>query len=637
MLLSLMRKHAKSWLIKSLIGIIGIVFVFYFGYSFRAKPGTKIAYVNGELISGVEYQKAYRNLLEEFQRQYRGVWSESLLKSLDLKNRTLEVLISRKLVSQEARRIGLDVTEEELQAEIMGNPAFQSKGRFDEGRYRSLLDNSRMKPEEYEASIAQELLQRKLEQFLTTFLPMSEKEVLDHYTFVNQKMKIGFVKFQPEAYKASVKIDKVAIEKSFEENKEQYRIPEKIKISYIVVDPEEFKEKIQVTEKQIKDYYEENLAMFKEKKQVRARHILFKAGEDASAEEVKKAQERAASVLARARQGEDFAGLVKGHSEGPGATEGGDLGYFSAGQMQKPFEDAAFRLKKGEISDLVRTSLGFHIIKAEDVKEARTRSLEEVREEIAKAFFQASSSDLAHEKALSLVDQMPFQVDLAKYAAGHKLQARQTGFFSQEEEIPDILGDDKMKQAIFALQKDEVSEVIEYGGRFYIIQVSEKNPSTLPPLEQVYEKVKEDLSFTLAMVEAKAAAGRYLAKLKEGQDWRHLAGEMGVKPERTDFFTRQGGIPGIGYDPAMMEEGLTLSEKKRYPERLFEKDKAVYVFRWEGQEEIDKEKYQQEKEMYRTALARARQAEVLQGWIVNLRNKAKIEIVHPLDGGEMGS
>ena len=169
-MLSLMRKHAKSWLIKFLIFIIAIVFIFYFGYSFTARRGLKMAYVNGDLISGLEYDKTYRDLLEALQKQYKDMWNDNLIKTFDLKNRALEGLISQKLISQEAKRLGLDVTEEEVQKAIMNYPAFQVNGQFVIGRYRSLLNYNRMKPEDFEASISQDLLEEKLKQFLFAFM-----------------------------------------------------------------------------------------------------------------------------------------------------------------------------------------------------------------------------------------------------------------------------------------------------------------------------------------------------------------------------------------------------------------------------------------------------------------------------------
>ncbi len=383
MLLSLMRKHAKSWLIKALIAIIAIVFVFYFGYSFSAREGIKLALVNDEIITAVEYQKSYRSMLEALQREYRGMWSDNLVKVFDLKNRALDALITQKLVSQEAKKIGLDVTEKEVQDKIMSNPSFQFRGRFDESRYRAVLQNHHMTPEEFEVLVAREMIQDKVEQLLTTLSPVTDQEVLEQYTFANEKVKISYVEFKPDQFKNKVKVEPAAMEKYFEDNKETYRIPDKIKTAYVVFDPEAYKDQVKVSEDQLKEYYEDNLDTFKEKKQVKARHILFMLAENASKEDEEKIRQKATSVLQQARAGANFAELAKKNTEDPSGKEnGGDLGYFSQGQMVKPFEDGAFKLKKEEISDLVRTAFGYHIIKVEDVKEAKTKSLEEARGQI---------------------------------------------------------------------------------------------------------------------------------------------------------------------------------------------------------------------------------------------------------------
>ena len=170
--------------------------------------------------------------------------------------------------------------------------------------------------------------------------------------------------------------------KYFEEHREDYRIPEKVKIAYIAVRPDQFKDKVKPDEQEIKLFYDDNLDMFTQSKEVRARHILFRLNPDASEEDEKKVREKALSVLERAQGGEDFSKLAKEFSEGPTNDRGGDLGYFPKGRMIKEFEDAAFNLEKGSISNLVRTAFGYHIIKVEDIRDERIKKLEEVRDQI---------------------------------------------------------------------------------------------------------------------------------------------------------------------------------------------------------------------------------------------------------------
>jgi peptidyl-prolyl cis-trans isomerase D len=633
MLLSLMRKHAKSWLIKVLIAIIAIVFVFYFGYSFREHEGSKIASVNGEIITILEYEKAYRNLLEALQREYRGMWNENLVKVFDIRNRAMEGLITQRLISHEAKRVGLDVTEEEIRERILSYPAFQFRGQFDESRYRTVLLNNRMTPEDFEEVLAQEILQEKVRQFLTTFSPVTEQEVLDLYTFANQKVKVSFVQFEPERFKDKVEIEEAALEAYFEENKERYRNPEKIRVAYVTFDPETFKSGLNVTEAMVQDYYEDYLDTFKERKQVKARHILFKVAESATDVEAEQAKQKALEVLKKARDGEDFAELAKQYSEGPTAGEGGDLGYFSENQMVKPFEEAAFALEKGEISDVVRTSFGFHIIKVEDVKEARTKTLEEVREQILSKLTMTAASDLAHEKAFTLLDQMPYDADLKAHAAEHQMKAEETGLFSLGEDVPPLGSDERLGQTLFSLQENETSEVIEQGGRFYIFQVSERVPSDIPPLADVADRVTKDFTSHLAAEKAKIEAEAFLQKLKEGKAWTELAGESGLEAKTTEFFNRQEPVKDIGYSPDLYPMIFGLSSERRYPERVFENEKGVFVIRWEGEEGISLAQYEEEKQEYRDMLKRMKEEELFQNWLDNLRRSAKIEIHKSLERG----
>jgi len=304
--------------------------------------------------------------------------------------------------------------------------------------------------------------------------------------------------------------------------------------------------------------------------------------------------------------------------------------------MVKPFEEAAFKLKKGEISELVRTDFGFHIIKIEDIQPAKTKGFEEVRKQISEALSNMEATDLAHEAALSLVDQMPYKVDLKKYASERGLVSNVTDYFAQEEPVPTIEGDERLKQSLFSLEKDEISDLLEYGGKFYIFQVADKKPSALPSLAEVGDRVKDDYLSYRALEEAKSAAAAYLAKLKEGKGWTELAKESGLEPRTTDFFKRQGGIPDIGYSPELMEAAFSINEKKRYPEKALENDKGVVVMRWEGHKGIDRDQYEKEKGPYRDALMQMKRQVVYRDWLENLKKNSQIEISESFEREKRG-
>ncbi len=626
MLLSLMRKHAKSWLIKVMIGMISVFFVLYFGYSFTEKKGVKVASVNGEPISRLEYDETKRRLRENIQQQYGNLANEDLMKMLDIDNMALESLISQRLINQEAKKIGMDITEKEIQEEILAYSYFQTDGHFDERRYNFLLSQNRMSPEEFEAGISQQLLERKLRQFLTTFSLVTDQELLDDYTFDNEKIMISYVQFMPEEYEGLVEYEPKALEDYFAEHREEYRMPERIKIAYITIDPNDFTDGVVISDEEIESYYEENIDLYQEKRQVKARHILFKLDADNSEEEQEKVKEKALSVLEKARAGEDFADLAKKYSEGPNSEEGGDLGYFSQGDMPKPFDDAAFGMEKGEISDLVRTSYGYHIIKVEDIKEARPKSLDEVKDEIRSRLLQIATGDSAHEKALSLIDQMPYEgVVLTQYAEAHQVPVKQSEFFTRNEAIPGIGDDPGIKNKIFSLEKDDISDLLEFNNKDYIVQVIDKKASYLPELTEVEEEVTKNFVSYLAAQKARAVAEEYLKELKEGKNWEELATERGFSIQKSDFFTRENSGAQAPSDPDFKETAFGLSEDRKYPDKVFENNRGIFVIRWEGREGIDKEKFEQEKEDARASLMMEKQRTVFRDWLESLRNRAKIE------------
>jgi peptidyl-prolyl cis-trans isomerase D len=630
MLLSLMRKHAKSYLIKVMIGIIALVFVFYFGYSFHSKEGAKVALVNGELISGVEYRKAYADMISALQRQYGNMWSDTLIETFDLKNRALQELIDDKLISQEARRIGLDVTEEEVRNEIMSYPAFQFQGRFDERRYYSILNQNRMQPEDFEATIAQVLLKDKISQLISTFIPITEQEMLEYYAFRNQQVKISFLTLTPDAFIDSVEVNTGDLEAFFEKNREDYRLPERIRVAYIRVDPDRFTGRARVGAEEIRAYYEEDIDRFQEKKQVKARHILFRLDQDASEEEESRVRDIALEVLNKAREGEDFAELARTHSEGPTRDAGGELGYFSEGDMVKSFEEAAFGMEPGEISDPVRTPFGFHVIKVEDIREARTKPLDEVRDEIRETLQGIAASDMAHEKALTLMDQMPYDVDLEAYASEQDMTVEKTPLFGRDEEIPGLGGDDKLREVIFSLEPRAVSDVLEYRGGFYIFQVIEKKPSHLPELEQVAEDARKDLLMELAGEKARSAASDLLERLREGEAWEALAEREGITPETSDFFKRDERIQGIGVVPEIQEAAFSLDARDPYPREVYESRNGFHVIRWEESLDIDEQEFLESREEVRDSLEDMNHRMLYGAWLENLRDQAEIKLLTTL-------
>jgi peptidyl-prolyl cis-trans isomerase D len=286
-------------------------------------------------------------------------------------------------------------------------------------------------------------------------------------------------------------------------------------------------------------------------------------------------------------------------------------------------------MKAGDISDPVRSQFGYHIIKVEDVKEASTKPLDEVRTQITDTLTKNASADLAYEKGQTLIDQMPYDTQLAGYVEGHNLETAHTDFLSQSDPIPVVGSDKKLIQTIFSLEKNEISDLIELDGKFYIFQVEDIKESYLPEMESATTRVTADFKDTLAAKAAKAAAEDFLGQLQKGSSWEEAAKEKQLMIEETDFFTRQNTVPTIGYVQGLQEAVFKLNENDRYPDEVFENTKGSFVFRWEAYEGIDTGAYQKEKSQHRLSLMQQKHSRLFGIWLENLRENAEIEIITP--------
>jgi len=631
MFITLMRKHTKGILVKVLVGLIAVVFVFWGVYAIREKPGSKIAYVNGDLITGLEYEAKYREMLDALQKQYKEYWNDTLVKAFQIKQRALNSLIEKRLISQESNRIGLGVTDDEVANAIFTYPAFQVNGKFYEGRYRSLLSYNRMEPADFESAIKLELLGKKIQNFIKCFFPLTDLEMMDYYSYQKEKVNIGFVSFNPRDFKGKMVVKQDEKEAYFKAHKEKYRIPEKIKIAYLVLAPSDFLDKVTIAEKEISDFYELNQESFKNPKKIKARHILLKVSPDASESEETNTKEKALSLLKRLKDGEDFAALAKKYSQGPTASKGGDLGYFTRGKMVKSFEELAFSLKKGEIGGPVKTRFGWHIIRIDDIKNTTIKTLSEVRNQIVTTLKNDISNEIAHERALTLMDQMPYDINLATYAAQHGLAVKETDYFPKKGTIPGLGGDERLIKSIFSLKKGETSEIIEHKDKFYIIQVVDNKDSHIPKMSEVSDQLDKDVINHLSLIAAKREAESYLEELKGGADWFELAKNKGLKTDETGFFTRRENTPKIGYSPLLSEVTFSLSSQKRYPDEAFEVNNKVYIIRWLTKEDIKMNDFDKEKKSFKQMLLLTKNRRIFNAWLQSIKEKAEIKIVTPIE------
>lgn len=559
-MLDLMRKHAKSWLIKVIIGIIALVFIFWGASSQRQGPARIVAEVNGEQILIAEYREAYRNLFNQMKQRYKQIWSDELVKALNLEKQTLDNLINERLLFQRAAALNIEVTEGELRNLIISADYFQVDGVFNVEQYTSVLARSQLTPESFENVKRRELTIQKLNFFIMGFAKVSPQSVKESFHMSNDKINLEFVLFKPEAFLKEATATGEELKAYYEKDKAKYEVPAKVKAVYMAVKPRDMESKVTVDYIELMDYYEINIDRYKQKAKVKARHILFKLDKEDTAEKEAEVKAEAEKVLALAKAGEDFVELAKKYSQGPTGKTGGDLGWFERAAMVAPFSDKAFGMKEGEIGGPVKTRFGYHIIKVEDRREAGSQPFEEVKDRIENLLKKQNAKDLAADMAFEIYEKAGLSKELEVVAKEQGLTAVTTGFFSLNDPLPGIGLSRKLISVAHATDEGEIGPLVDLPDGHYIVKTLKKRKAYIPKFEEVAGKVKADLLDEKAMELAGKQAQKFVNELLNGNIWEKLAETYKVKTSLTGNFTMMGSIPKMGTIEALTEDAFEMKQ-----------------------------------------------------------------------------
>jgi len=622
-MLSLMRKHATSWLIKILLGAIVVVFVFWGVGSFRSRKASLIASVNGDIIGAEEYNTTYNALLEQMRQNFGNNLNEEMVKMLRLNQQALDQLIDQTLMIQEAAKLKLRVTDEEVIDSITGLAAFQANGQFDRRLYQRILEFNRLTPEGFEKMQRNMLLTGKLRAYVGSNVQVAEGEANAYYQWQNTSVDIEYVMFSPETYKDVTSSDE-EVQAFFEKNKTTYKTDPAVNVQYIRFSPEKYKEAAIVTEDEIQDYYTTNTREFDKPKTVEARHILIQVAQDAAEEDVELARVRAIEILDKYKAGSPFAELATQFSEGPSKNNGGYLGAFKKEDMVAPFAEKAFSMASGDVSEPVKTRFGWHLILVEKVNEASTQSLEEARNEIQTKLAKDKASILAYDAAASFYDQTLEGDDLANITKETDLTVKKTGLFSRQgKSLQGVADRSKFIATAFELGLNQISEIQDFSDGYYLMQVIETVPGKIPELEAVNKEVVADLKNETQQEMAEKEAETLLEALKTDPQGDVVTAAVFTT---TGYFKRNESIPEIGYENEISSAAFMLSEEKPLPEKVFKGTKGTYVIRLKNRKLPDAEGFDKEREQIKETLLAQKQSRTFAAWLKQIRDNSEITI-----------
>lgn len=628
-MLSLMREKAQSWIIKFLFGIIIIVFVGFYGFSGRQdKIKAPIATIGDKKISLQDFQTAYKNMLQFYTNIYKNQLSDELIEKLGIKQQVLEQLINKEVLLLEAEKQNLRVSNELIQKQILENPAFQENGRFSQRAYEKVLSYYSISAKEFEEQQEQSLIVGTLEKMITEAVTVSEKEIADAFALEGETAKIEYVKFVPELIKTEMVVSEAETKDYYEKNKEDFMVPEKVRVSYLVFDPEAFEKKAAISEKEIEEYYQTDPYQFAEEEQVRARHILLKVAEKADAGEKEKARTRAQNLLKQINDGAAFEVLAKKFSEDTvSAEKGGDLGFFSRGAMVKPFEKVAFSLNPGEISDVVETKFGFHIIKTEEIRPAGVKPLEKVAAEIKKELKKEKAREMVRKEAKRAFNRLFKSRDLADYAAKNDLKLQDSGYFAYGRSTEDTVQKKTFSEEAFSLASGDLAPIFAIGQKYYLVKMEDRQEQHIPLLDKVSGEIEKIIRNQKRLAETETRANQVVSQLRQNQkQWKDLAKEPGLKIEKTEIKRQGDYVPGIGVDKTLKKEIFSLTEEQPYVSKAFRTENGVYLVRLTEKGIPDDFTLEKEKANITRKLLQKKKADLFSQYVEKLKEKLEIKV-----------
>ncbi len=624
-MLSLMRKHASSWIIKFLLAAIIVVFIPWGVQRYTSGRSGRVAEVNGSMITLDDYRNTYQNLVEQVRQSFGNNVNDELIQTLQLPKRALDQLIDRALMLQAAEKLKIQVSDEELARAIGSIAAFQTAGVFDNQRYLNTLSRTQLSPETFENQQREAITINKLQNFISGNIKVSDIEAQQWYKFNNSEVDIDYVLLEPQQMKG-IEPTAEEIQTHFEANKENYKTDPELKIRYLYLNPKNYEAKVTISAEDVSDYYENNIEQFKSPQTVQARHILIKVDENATPEQVEEARQRIEDVHKLAIAGEDFAELAAEYSEGPTKTKGGDLGTFRRQDMVKPFSDKAFAMQAGEISEPVRTDFGWHIIKVEQVNPASVRSLDEARTEIEGKVKADRSRNLAYDEAEAIFDAAFEGHNFADLAKERDLKMIHTDFFTRTKGPQGTQNARQLAEAAFKLPLNEVSEIQDLGNGYYLIEALEKRPAQLPELETVKAAVKKDLTTEKQDAEALRQAQAIVAELKETGSLTAVADQFSLKPQTSGFFKRSDSIPGVGYEPDIARAAFKLSEGNKIHADAIKGQKGYFVISLRERKEPALDGFDKDKADIKARLLQQKAFKTVEAWLNRIKDESEIII-----------
>lgn len=612
-----MRSGAHSLGIKIAFGLIILVFIFW-GIGSNTSSSGIVAKVNGEPVTINEFQQVYNQMANEIKAVIPDLTAEQL-ESFGLEQRVLQNVIISKLFQAESKRLGIDVSTAELRDALMAVPYFRDQnGKFSADIYQQRLKALGQTPAQFENMLRADILPQKFQELVTAGIFADKNIARKMFEFQTEKRSMDYVLFPYELDKQSVSDEEAKA--VYEERKDGYAVPAQISLEFISFTPALMADENAVTAEEIQKYYNENQAKFTEEEQVKARHILLMLDPNASKTESDKVLKEIQNIASQIKTSDDFAKMAAQYGQDGTKNVGGDLGWFSKGQMVKEFADVAFALPKATLSEPVRTQFGYHLIWVDDKKEARQLPFDEVKDTIRKDIAVERVNANLTQTADSAIAAVMADGNLQAQADKYHLKVNKTGLIP----VTSLLDEYGLRQsdvdALSALADGSVwDSPISIKGELSAVKVAQNKPSAVQSFEEVKADIVAELKLKKAQENGKLAAEEALKSFDKNQP---------ADMKTSSFFGRDGQIENIGLMPELAQ-AIFAADTKAWLKNAYISDDGVIAARLNQVKNADAKDFDKIENDILLNMQEAQKNMLFQAYILMLNKDAKVEILMP--------
>ena len=557
-MLKLMRDSFQQlkWILVAIVAIF-ILFIFVDWGAGGARTSAAdvkgyAARVNGETITLRDYDRAIYYMQKTYEQQFRQPLSDEMMAAMGLKKRALDSLIDQQLLKQEARRLHLAATPEEVRKRILDIPTLNPDGKFVGSELYTRYVTGALgfaSTAAFEDEIASEITITKMESALANSVVLTPKSVADEYRRVSENAKIRYALYPASREAISISVTPAEVEQYYRAHQADYTHGDQRAVKYLIADMARLRSQIAPSDAELRKRYDATHEDFKQPEGAHILHILIKVDPNATPEQDATARAKAEAIVKQMRAGADFGKLARENSADPSSSsKGGDMGWVDRGTTVEPFDTAAFSIPLNTISDPIRSKeFGYHIIKVLERRSEGYRSFEEVKPQLSAQMADEQAKNMARDEiariAARLKQNKPKSVTEFTALANDKVSSNDTQWFGKSDQIPGIGNSAPLTTWAFSANVGDVGDITATPRGPIVPYLYAVRPAGVPPLDEIRARVQNDAR----MAKARERARDALAKALPAPTVDEVANKVGVKPLETTV-TRQGYVSGFNGD-----------------------------------------------------------------------------------------